>query len=102
MSENMSTYSLLSSLFQLSRNLKTRRKILNNEEKKKLSEDFINLCNQLLSNTVNTEDEKFMIISFISVNEDIINWSLEKCPEKANESFKMYKYNLFNEKKLNN
>ena len=95
----MSTYLILSSLFKLSKNINLKVKILSDEDKKNKAEEFISLCNELLSQTVKTEDEKFMILSFITVNENIINWSLSKCLEKTGESYKIYKYNFINEYK---
>ena len=93
----MSSYTKLSSLFKLLEYIKRKRKIMDDKDKKELAGDFIDLCNDLLSVTGQTEDEKFMINSFLSLNEEIIQWSLRKCPENIRERYNNLKYNFINQ-----
>ena len=92
-----SSYSKLSSLFKLLEYIKRKRKILDDKEEKELAGDFIDLCIDLLSVTGQSEDEKFMINSFLSLNKEIIEWSLPKCPENKSERYKNLKYNFINQ-----
>ena len=94
----MSIYSSLSSLFQLSKYIKDKKKLLSDEEMKNTAENFIKQCNNLLSLTIQTEDEKFMVSSFLFINEKIIEYSLSKCSENTVNSFKNYKYNFISNK----
>ena len=94
----MSIYSSLSYLFQLSKYIKDKKKLLSDEEKKETAENFIENCNKLLSLTIQTEDEKFMILSFLLINENIIEWSISNSAENTANSFKNYKYNFINNK----
>ena len=70
--------------------------IVNLKDKIELSETFINLCNDLLSSTGQTDDEIFMVKSFLNLNENIIEWSLSKCSEKNKECYNNFKYNYIN------
>ena len=74
--------------------IKRKRKILDDKDGKKLAGDFIELCIDLLSVTGQTEDEKYMINSFLILNETLINWSLCKCPENISELYNNLKYNF--------
>ena len=94
----MSIYPSLSSLFQLSKYIKDKKKMLSDEEKKIEAENFIEKCKNLLSLTIQTEDEKFMVLSFLSINDNIIEWSISNCSENTANSFKNYKYNFINNK----
>ena len=95
MKNNDDVYQTLPSLFnKLERIKKIKKKLNNEDERKTISEIFIEECNKLL--TIKTEDDEqnFMASSFIFSNNEIIEWSLKYCNNNTKENYLRNKQNI--------
>ena len=100
----MSIYSELSTLFKLSQEINEIRELqLENEEEeiKDLANEFIDTCNNLLSLTIKTDDENFIVSNFLNNNINLIKWLKQNyLNEKINNFFENLKANF--KKQYNN
>ena len=99
----MSIYSELSLLFRLSQELNELKEydILEQNDIdniKELAEKFIKSCSEILNVTLETEDETFMVKSFLNSNYDLLNWIFQNhCPEIKQNYLQNLLSNLQNE-----
>ena len=92
---NNEVYQLLSSLFNLSKTISKIKKKLNNEEdRKSISENYIEECNKLLSIKTDNDEQNFMVASFIISNNNIIDWCLKYCNNNTKEDFQKNQFNI--------
>ena len=100
---SMSIYSDLSLLFKLSHQLKELKEydeIDKNDiyDIKELAENFIDNCTKILNVTHETNDEEFMIKSFLNSNFDLLDWIFKNhCPKIKQNYLQNLLFNLKNE-----
>ena len=95
MKNNDDVYQTLPSLFiKLERIKKIKKKLNNEDERKTISEIFIEECNKLLNIKTEDDEQNFMASSFIFSNNEIIEWSLKYCNNNTKENYLRNKQNI--------